>query len=204
MTIIIYNVKQHLSQWGLHMKVSREQAAKNRERILEVAARLFRERGFDGIGVADLMNTAGLTHGGFYGQFASKEDLAAQACARALAESARKWDRLIAEKPKDPLKTLAASYLSARHRDNAGNGCAFAALGAEAQRREPAVRRALTEGLRPLVEMLERIVPERTKATRRRRALSTMAHLVGAVVLARSVDDPDLSNEILHAVRETL
>ena len=83
------------------MKVSREQAAENRERILDAAARLFREKGFDGIGVADLMQGAGLTHGGFYGQFASKEDLAAQACARALAQSATKLDRSIAEHPKN-------------------------------------------------------------------------------------------------------
>ena len=75
------------------MKVTREQAAENRQRVVETAARLFREKGFDGIGVADLMKTAGLTHGGFYGQFSSKEDLAAQACARALAESEKKWER---------------------------------------------------------------------------------------------------------------
>jgi len=186
------------------MKVSRERAAENRERILTVAARLFRERGFDGIGVADLMKAAGLTHGGFYGQFESKEDLAAQACARALAESAAKWDRLIGENPGDTLDAVAASYLSPRHRDDAGHGCALAALGAEAQRREPAVRRALTEGLLPLVERLEGIVPGRTRAARRRKALSTMAHFMGALVLARSVDDPKLSNQILKAVREDL
>ena len=185
------------------MKVSREQAAENRERILDAAARLFREKGFDGIGVADLMQGAGLTHGGFYGQFASKEDLAAQACARALAQSATKLDRSIAEHPKHPLQAVAASYLSARHRDNAGDGCAFVALGAEAPRHTPAVRHVFAQALQQRVEKLMQLVPG-TKAARRRKALSTMAHLVGAQVLARAVDDTELSDEILHAVRTSL
>lgn len=186
------------------MKVTRQQAAENRERILDVAARLFREKGFDGIGVADLMKSAGLTHGGFYGQFASKEDLAAQACARALAESAQNWEQLIDEKTRDPLQVLAASYLSARHRDNAGNGCAFVALGAEAPRREPAVRRAFTQGLLSRIGQLTQMVSGRSGAARRQKALATMASLVGALVLARAVDDQKLSDEILQAVRESL
>jgi TetR/AcrR family transcriptional repressor of nem operon len=186
------------------MKVSREQSAQNRERILDTAARLFRERGFDGIGVADLMNSAGLTHGGFYGQFESKEDLAAQACARALATSAQRWDRLIAAKPADPLEAIAASYLSARHLEDAGNGCAFATLGAEAPRRHPAVRRAFTDGLRALAGRLSAIVPGRDKAARQQKALATMAQLVGAVVLARAVDDRKLADEILRAARASV
>lgn len=185
------------------MKVSREQAAENRERILQVAAKLFRERGFDGIGVADLMKSVGLTHGGFYGQFASKEDLAAQACARALAESAKRWDRLI-EKAEDPLTAVITSYLSARHQGDPGSGCAFAALGAEAPRREPAVGRAFAEGLGALIERLTRMMPNRAKAARREKALATMATLVGALVLARAVDDPELSTEIMQAATASL
>src|SRR3954466_13018807 len=105
------------------MKVSREQAAENRERIVQAAARLFRERGFDGIGVADLMSEAGLTHGAFYGQFESKEDLAAQACARALEQSAAKWDRALAgQKPEDGLKAYVSGYLSQRHVNDPGHG----------------------------------------------------------------------------------
>jgi TetR/AcrR family transcriptional repressor of nem operon len=186
------------------MKVSREQAAENRERILDAAARLFRERGFDGIGVADLMNSAGLTHGGFYGQFESKEDLAAQACERALAKSVERWDRLLANKPEDPLQAITASYLSTRHRDDAGNGCALAALGAEAPRRHPAVRRAFTQGLRAMVERLSEIVPGRGKAAREQKALAAMAQMVGAVVLARAVDDPKLSDAILQAGKASM
>src|SRR3982074_352699 len=99
------------------MKVSREQAAKNRERILDVAAQLFRERGFDGVGVADLMKAAGLTHGGFYGHFASKEDLMGQACSRALAGSLDRWSRLAEGETKGRLSAIATAYLSAAHRD---------------------------------------------------------------------------------------
>jgi len=200
---VIYSVKQIVCQRGKAMKVTREQAGQNRERIIETAARLFRERGFDGVGVADLMQNAGLTHGGFYGQFDSKEDLAAQACERALAQSAARIDRVIAEHPKNTLDAVAASYLSTRHRDSPGDGCAFVALGAEAPRHAAGVRRVFAEALRLRVEKLMRLVPG-TTAARRRKALATMASLVGAQVLARAVNDVELSNEILLAVKASL
>jgi TetR/AcrR family transcriptional repressor of nem operon len=186
------------------MKVSREQATENRKRVLETAARLFREKGFDGIGVADLMKTAGLTHGGFYGQFSSKEDLAAQACARALADSAEKWERWGAEKGKDTLTAVAHSYLSPRHRDNPGSGCAFVALGAEAPRWGRAVQRVFTEGLLARIARLVQLLPGHSEKARRQRAIATMASLVGGLVLARAVDDPKLSDEILQAVKNEL
>src|SRR4051812_44260861 len=116
------------------MKVSREQAAENREKILVVAAKLFREKGFDGIGVADLMKTAGLTHGGFYGHFASKEDLMAQACDRAVDDILRCAMERRAEQTGDPFKGFVENYLSIDHRDNAGIGCPMAALGVDAAR----------------------------------------------------------------------
>ena len=128
------------------MKVTREQAAANRERVLDTAARLFRERGFGGIGVADLMQEAGLTHGGFYGHFASKDDLAVCACEHAFAQSQARWSRLLAEGGADALPTLIASYVSARHRDHPGRGCALAALGGEAHRHAPPLRRAFCGG----------------------------------------------------------
>src|ERR671923_2137352 len=112
----------------IRMKVSREQAARNRERIVETAAQLFRERGFEGIGVADLMKEAGLTHGGFYGHFGSKEDLMAQACVRASGRSHALWSRLAERAPNDPLAEIAGVYLTAKHRDNPGEGCLMAAL----------------------------------------------------------------------------
>ncbi|AJE20034.1 TetR/AcrR family transcriptional regulator [Azotobacter chroococcum] len=182
------------------MRVSREQAAENRRRVVETASRLFRERGFDGIGVADLMKGAGLTHGGFYGQFASKEELMAQACSQALEESLGRWQARIAEAGEEGLSAVAAAYLSAAHRDHPGLGCALVALGAEAPRHAPGVRHALTEGLRPLLDLLGSLLPGRSKAVRRRKALATFSAMVGAQVLARAVDDPALSEEILQAV----
>src|SRR4051794_15120593 len=116
---------------GEAMKVSREQAVQNRERIVETAARLFRERGFEGIGVADLMKEAGLTHGGFYGHFSSKEDLIAEASARALAQSLALFTKVAERAPADPLPAIAGAYLTSKHRDNPGEGCVLAALGAD-------------------------------------------------------------------------
>lgn len=185
------------------MKVSRKQAAENRERILDTAAQLFREKGFDGIGIADLMKSAGLTHGGFYNQFTSKEDLAAQASARAMAQTGEYWDRMI-EQEADPWHIFVDRYLSPTHRDNPGRGCTYAALGAEAQRHDPAVRKAFTEGLQKTFERLASIVPESDQGTPRQHAMAGMAALVGAVVLARAVDDPALAEEIVEAVRGSL
>src|SRR5262245_10098091 len=128
MMVVIYYVNGFLR--GGSMKVTREQAVENRERIVAAAARLFREHGFDGIGVADIMKSAGLTHGGFYGHFGSKDDLAAEACARALDRSVTKWDA-IAAADGDPLATIVGSYLSEAHRDRPGSGCMVAAVGSD-------------------------------------------------------------------------
>lgn len=189
------------------MKVSKEQMADNRERILDTAAQLFREKGFDGIGVADLMKSAGLTHGGFYGHFASKDDLMAQATERALGRLQSAWAQLArdaADQGQEPLAAIETAYLSTRHRDAPGQGCLLAALGGDAARQGPAVRQAVTEGVRKQVEGLATLVPGRTKAVKRQRALADYASLVGAMVLARAVDDEDLSNEILRAAAVSL
>jgi TetR/AcrR family transcriptional regulator, transcriptional repressor for nem operon len=182
------------------MKVSREEAARNRERIVEAAARRFRERGFEGVGVAEVMKDAGLTHGGFYGHFGSKEDLMAEACAYASERSRALWARRAAQAPGDPLEALARLYLTTAHRDDPGRGCVVAALAADAARQGPGVRRAATEGLRKSFEFLARLVPGRG-AMKRQRAIATYASWVGAMVLARAVDDEALSREILEAVR---
>ncbi|MBL7091201.1 TetR/AcrR family transcriptional regulator [Acidovorax sp.] len=189
------------------MKVSKEQMAENRERILDAAAQLFREKGFDGIGVADLMKSAGLTHGGFYGHFASKDELMAQASARALQRLQTAWAaiaREAVEQGQDPLAAIEAAYLSPRHRDAAGQGCLLAALGGDAARQGPAVRHAVTEGVRAQLEGLATLMSGRTKAAKRQRALADYANLVGAMVLARAVDDEELSNEILNATAAAL
>lgn len=186
------------------MRVTRVQAAENRERVLEVATKLFRERGIDGIGVSDLMKSAGLTHGAFYGHFKSKEDLVAQACGRAVAKMRDNWMKVINQAPDDPLEALATHYLNARHRDNAGRGCPLAALGSEVARQGADVRHAVTEELRPFIDYLSGVVQGNSTGIRREKAIALYASLVGALVIARAVDDPALSNEVLHAVAESI
>lgn len=176
------------------MKVSREQVAENRRLILDAAARLFRERGVDGVTVAQIMGAAGLTHGAFYGHFTSKEDLLAQACAHALPPAPEGVT----------LAAYAAAYLTPGHRDDHGGGCVFAALGSEAARGGPAMRDTLTRAVRRQVDRLSHTAPGRNAAERRRAAITAWAAMVGAVTLARLVDDPALSDEILSQTKAGL
>ena len=185
------------------MRVSRQQAAENRKRVLEVAGTLFRERGFDGIGVAEVMKAAGLTHGGFYGQFASKDDLAAEALAGAMEEAATRWKARASAAPDDPYGAIVRRYLSGEHRDGMAAGCANSALGGDVTRQTPTVRARYTEGLTRLIEILERALQGEAK-DRRAQALATLASLTGALTLARAVDDPALSDEILAASLKAL
>ena len=184
------------------MRVTREQAAANREKILEVAGTLFRQHGYDGIGVAAIMKQAGLTHGGFYGHFASKDDLAAEITARVLGRKG--WAERITRSAEPSFGDVVRGYLSPRHRDDAGRGCLFAALASEVGRQPRSVRRAFTAGFRDRVETLRQLLPGRSAAARRQQALATMAGMVGALVLSRAVDDPALSDEILEAAAATL
>jgi len=181
------------------VRVSREQFAENRQRILEVAARLFREKGFEGVGVDGIMEEAGLTHGGFYGHFASKADLAEEACAVALGRSAEKWEAIADGPPGTTLAEIARSYLSKRHRDDPGGGCVMAALGGEVARRSDGVRTTVTQGVRAQLGILEGVAGGGSKAERRENAIATLSGLVGAMVLARLVDESSLSDEILTA-----
>ena len=166
------------------MRVSREKFAESRKRILEAAATLFREKGFDGVGLGDIMKAAGLTHGGFYGHFGSKEDLQAQALSLALARSVTDWSQLIDSAAARPLSALASQYLCSDHRGNVGEGCALAALGVDTAREGERVRRALTAGLEPSLALLSNVMPGRSRAQRRRRAIVTIAEMVGAIILA--------------------
>ena len=183
------------------MRVTREQAAANREKILEVAGTLFRERGYDGIGVADIMKRAGLTHGGFYGHFPSKDDLAAEITSRVLGREG--WLERLTGSANPSLTDVVRKYLTRRHRDDAGHGCLLAALGSDVVRQPRSVRHAFTEGLRLRIDDLARVLTGRS-AARRRKALATMAGLVGALILSRAVDDPHLSDEILEATAASL
>ena len=178
------------------MRVSREQAAENRERIVETAARMFREHGFDGVGVDAIMRGAGLTHGGFYGHFRSKDDLAAKAVTRALERGVEKQSRYT------NLGDLVSGYLSERHCADRANGCAVGALGADIVRQGEGVRGALTDYVRGQLDRFTRMLRNGTAASRRKRAITTLAGMVGALTLARAVDDPALSEEILATARD--
>jgi len=178
------------------MRVSRQKARENRQRVVDAAARLFRDNGFDGVGVDAIMKEAELTHGGFYGHFASKDALIAEAMAHAVERSAA-WQEQV-----ESLSELVASYLSDRHRADRANGCAVAALGADVARQGPALRRTVTAGVRRQLDGIVALLKHGTPAARRRRAIATYAGMVGALTLARAIDDPALMREILSAARD--
>jgi TetR/AcrR family transcriptional repressor of nem operon len=183
------------------MRVSRVEAEWNRERIIKVAAKLFRERGFDGIGVVELMKSAGLTHGGFYGHFASKEDLMVKACTRAIEDSLEAMHQAAGRAgDEDGLFAIASAYLSPSHRDRPGEGCALAALGAEAARHDAPLRGAFTRGVCSIVDALTQLLTGKSERTKRERALAIFASMVGGLVLARAVDNTELSEEVLQSV----
>jgi TetR/AcrR family transcriptional repressor of nem operon len=186
------------------MRVSREQMAENRERILDTAATLFRERGFDGVGVADVMKAVGLTHGGFYGHFSSKDDLAAQALGRAFVHANQWAAEAKSAEPQAPLQAIVSRYLSPSHRDDPGQGCPVAALGCDIARQGGASRLAATEGVRTAIAGLSAIAPGAAADEQRTSAIASYATLVGALVLSRMVDDAALSDEILAATRAAL
>ena len=184
------------------MRVTREQAAENRDRVLDAAGLLFCQHGFDNVGVAEIMKAAGLTHGGFYGQFASKDDLAVKVCARVAERSAARWEHLKDLNSEEPLAAIVASYLSTRHRNEAGSGCLMSTLAGDVPRKGGAVRATFTAGVRRLLGVMTSVMPGGAERARREAALATMAGLVGAVVLSRAVDDAALSDEILAAARK--
>ncbi|PZX26037.1 putative transcriptional regulator, TetR family [Cupriavidus phytorum] len=190
-------------------RASREQTDKNREAIEQASSRLFRERGLNGVSVAELMAGAGLTHGGFYGHFASKDALAAQACKRAFEESTARWERRLARAGGDRkamLANLVEPYLTTAHCANPGVGCAAAALAVDVAR-EPAgkpVRQAYAEGLRTMIDGMAQTVASDDPQERHDQALVRMALLVGALTLARATEGDPLSDEMLNAVRAHL
>ena len=177
------------------MRVSKEKAAENRERILTEAARLFREHGLSGVGVDALTDAAGLTHGSLYSQFGSKERLATEALSHALStSSARMRDAAT-------LDDYVARYLSADHRERRGDGCVVAALAGEIPRQGGAIRLGFTDALRVVVKRIAGLMPGRKSENE---ALAIVATMVGALILARAVDDPGLSDRILAAARKQL
>jgi AcrR family transcriptional regulator len=171
------------------------------ERIVEAAARAIRRSGYDGTGVADIMKDAGLTHGGFYAHFASREAMLAEAADRAGAEANAASARIAADAPpQEALQALVRAYLSKAHLDNPDKGCPVAALGSEMPRQAPEVRRAATRRIKEMIDLVARQSPDWGKPGAHERALVTVSTMVGALVLARAVDDPRLSNAVRSAV----
>ena len=168
-----------------------------RERILAAAGELFRSHGIDAVGVDAIMHSAGLTHGGFYAYFASKEALVAEVASAALARSAARWERISREAdPPSALARIVETYLDPAHVAAAERGCVLATLGPEMARRHEA-RPAIAASIRRMLDALTRCLPGR----RRQRALAMLSGMVGAVVLARLCDDPRLGDEFLTAAR---
>ncbi|HTO50327.1 MAG TPA: TetR/AcrR family transcriptional regulator [Burkholderiales bacterium] len=178
-----------------------------RERILRAAAGAIRKHGYEGVGVADVMKDAGLTHGGFYAHFDSRDSLLAAAADQAGAESLESLGRaLAAAKPGEELMALVDSYLSDRHVAAAeqGLGCAIAAAGSEVPRQQAEVRRVASRRIKDMIGLVERQFPEWGKGAAHEKAMAVTSTLVGALLLARAVDDSQLAKSIRKAARELI
>jgi TetR/AcrR family transcriptional regulator, transcriptional repressor for nem operon len=186
------------------MRVSRAQAAENREAVINEASRLFREHGFDGIGLKDLMKGAGLTQGAFYKQFASKDDLATQASERAFERGLQRWTAAAEANPKDPLGAVSALFLSMGHREERGDGCPVVALGADAARQGPDVKASFEAGIRKYLEMLGPWLGDSNGKDSTDKAMAILSTMVGATVLSRAVNDEQLSKQFLEAGRKAV
>lgn len=178
------------------MRVSKQQAAENRSKIVTAAAQLLRENGIAGIGVDALTAAAGLSHGSVYSQFGSKERLVEEALEAAMQASHAAMDA------RAGLAAIIKGYLSPEHRDAPGQGCTLAALGCEVARQPAGVRDRFTQGLRAFIALVRARIG--TPARSEDAAIAVVSSLVGAMVLARAVHDPRLSDRILEANRKVL
>jgi TetR/AcrR family transcriptional repressor of nem operon len=181
------------------MKVTKAQAQANRAHIVETASQLFRERGYDGVGIADLMGAAGFTHGGFYKHFSSKSDLLAEAATCGFAQGADTVDGVGAA-------AFVTHYLSRKHRDALGNGCTMAALSGDAARQPAATKTAFAAGLERMLETLANqpgAPDDGDEGSRRAKRIELIAQAVGALILSRACpDDSPLADEVLDVCRE--
>ena len=186
-------------------KTSRQQKEATHQRIVEAAARAIRRSGYGGTGVADIMKEAGLTHGGFYVHFASREAMLAEAADRAGAEAVDASQRIAATAPPpQALEALLQAYLSKQHIEGIETGCPIAALGSEMPRQAPEVRRAATRRIKEMIDVVARQSPDWGRPGAHERALVTMATAVGTLLLARAVDDPRLRDALRDAALKHL
>lgn len=185
---------------------SREDKAESHDRIVRVAAARFREAGVEGVGLADLMKDAGLTHGGFYRHFGSREDLVAEAVERALQDGGRAVASLDGSDRPPPvlLALLVDGYLSAAHRDSLATSCAVTTLAGDVARSNARARTAYTRQVDAYLALLAKLIASDSQASRRAQAIAAMSTLVGAVSMARAVNDEALSEEILKSAAQEL
>ncbi|MET8538660.1 TetR/AcrR family transcriptional regulator [Streptomyces sp. NPDC005065] len=183
---------------------SQEAKAESRERVLRIAARRIREEGLTRPGVAELMNEAGLTHGGFYKHFASRDDLMNQAAALALADGESKMAEAARRNREEPRTELIDSYLSARHRDTPGTGCAVVTLGAAAGRGEAEMKEAYEKQVRGYLELISETADGDDTDEVQADAMLTLSAMVGALLMSRAVADPELSDQLLQTVAARL
>ncbi|MFJ5363103.1 TetR/AcrR family transcriptional regulator [Pectobacterium sp. CHL-2024] len=187
-------------------RVSKQQMERNREEIIQVSSQLFRERGLNGVSVNDLMAAAGLTHGGFYGHFASKDELAAIASRKALEDSGTRWQEMCQRADKHNLETLVEHYLSPAHRDGAKDGCALTALANDIAREsaDKPVHDVYLSGVKAMLDRLESLSTIEDKEQRKQHALAQFALLSGALALARATAGDTLSDDFLNAAKKAL
>src|ERR1700689_2700788 len=191
--------------WNRLMRYSREHKLETHARIVKKASVRLREKGAHGIGVADLMKEAGLTHGGFYAHFDSREALVIEAFADAMDRSTERW-RKIAEQtpPERRLAPIVESYLTTIHRDDPGHGCAVPTLGADIARESPKTRKAFAAKLEQMIDMLATQIPDVPRKAARKQAMAVIATMMGTLVLSRVAGSGVFSDEILGAGRDAV
>jgi TetR/AcrR family transcriptional repressor of nem operon len=187
------------------MRYSKEHKLETHARIVKKASVRLREKGAHGVGVADLMKEAGLTHGGFYAHFASREALVIEAFAYAMDRATERWRKLAEQTPSDKrLSTIVDSYLTPLHRDDPGHGCAVPTLGAEIVRESPKTRRAFAAKLEQMIDMMADQILDVPRKTARKQAMATLATMMGTMVMSRIAGNGEFSDEILSAGREAV
>ena len=187
------------------MRYSKEHKQETHARIVRKAATRLREKGAHGIGVADLMKDAGLTHGGFYAHFDSREALVIEAFNYAMDRATERWRKVTADvAPEKRLATVVDGYLTAAHRDDPGQGCAVPSLGAEIARESPKTRKAFALKLEQMIDMIADQISDVPRKAARKQAAATLATMMGTLVLSRIAGNGEMSDEILSAGREAV
>ncbi|OAN78635.1 TetR family transcriptional regulator [Sulfitobacter sp. EhC04] len=186
------------------MRVSRVQAAENRERVINEASRQFRSHGFDGIGVKDLMKAAGMTQGAFYKQFASKEDLTVLASKRAMESATDKWAELEKSNPQDPLRAILDFYLGQDHLEMKMDGCPVVSLGSDAARQGAGVKASFEPGIKEYLSKIVEWIGEAEDEKTGPKAMTILSTMVGALLISRIVNDEEMATQFRQSAAESL